>query len=84
MSADIFSLDVPRERRDIKQSLGLEDVPTWIVLLAFLATLLYSVPPLFVLGMACAGPNEPCQENPLLALLVFAGTFVAWPWMIFL
>ena len=44
--------DALGEVQNIVQSLDLEDVPTWVVLLAILALLLYSVPPLFVLGMA--------------------------------
>ena len=48
--ADI--LDALGELQDNVQSLDLEDVPTWVVMLAILALLLYSVPPLFVLGMA--------------------------------
>ena len=78
--ADI--LDALGELQDNVQSLDLEDVPTWVVLLAILALLLYSVPPLFVLGMACSAPKEPCQEDPLLALMVFSGSFIAWPWII--
>ena len=80
--ADISSLDASGERQDIEQSLELEDVPTWVFLLAIVALLLYSVPPLFVLGMACSAPKEPCQEDPLLAMMIFAGGFIAWPWII--
>ena len=70
------------EVQNIVQSLELEDVPTWVVLLAILALLLYSVPPLFVLGMACSAPKDPCLQDPLLAMTVFAGSFIAWPWII--
>ena len=75
-------LDALGELQDIVQSLELEDVPTWVALLAIVALLLYSVPPLFVLGMACRAPKDPCLQDPLLALMVFSGGFVAWPWII--
>merc|ERR1712241_1323941 len=74
--------DALGELQDIVQSTELKDVPTWVVLLAIIALLLYSVPPLFVLGMACSGPKDPCLQDPLLALTVFAGSFIAWPWII--
>ena len=80
--ADISSFVASGERQDIKQSFDVEDVPTWVVLLAIPALLLYSYPPLIVLVMACSAPKEPCQEDPLLALMVFSGSFVAWPWII--